>query len=189
MKEGDRLSSFGSEGPEPLRTPFPTETGNTILRTALFRAGYAKVIGVQKKILHFPARMSCASILARRHCNPLRGRPAPAFRKVTLDRLARRTEDRGMDRDGKSFDVFMGSTQIPYLDIGADKGLHNGDYLRATRTYSYFQRIHPTRCRQATDWRHPETQRKVTPRCELPRRCWEYDRFLHVHPKSATVMI
>jgi len=125
-----------------------------------FELGYAKVIGVQENIAIFQPELSCASILPGDIAIPFVERPAPAFRKVTLDRLAPPNgKTVGWIVMGKEFDVFMGSTQIAYLDIGADKGLQPGDYLRATAPIATPSACHPTRCRSRRQiWRTPETQ-------------------------------
>src|SRR6266481_3446129 len=124
---------------------------------------------------------------------PFVERPAPAFRKVTLDRLAPPNgKTVGWIVMGKEFDVFMGSTQIAYLDIGADKGLQPGDYLRATRTYSYSKRMPSDSLSfKATDLEDTQKhKRKVNATLgELPRRVLGDMIVLHVHRKSATVMI
>ena len=68
---------------------------------------------------------------------PLVEREAPPFRKVTLDRYTPPTgKPQGRIVMAKEFDSFLGSKYKAYLNIGADKGLKPGDYLRATRTYS-----------------------------------------------------
>jgi outer membrane protein OmpA-like peptidoglycan-associated protein len=68
---------------------------------------------------------------------PLVEREAPPFRKVTLDRYTPPTgKPQGRIVMAKEFDSYLGSKYKAYLNIGADKGLKPGDYLRATRTYS-----------------------------------------------------
>jgi len=194
MKEGDRFE-FIREVKDPNHyDAFPGQ--KRAIRYSgqpYFELGYAKVIGVQKNIAIFQPELSCASILPGDIAIPFVERPAPAFRKVTLDRLAPPNgKTVGWIVMGKEFDVFMGSTQIAYLDIGADKGLQPGDYLRATRTYSYSKRMPSDSLSfKATDLEDTQKhKRKVNATLgELPRRVLGDMIVLHVHPKSATVMI
>src|SRR6266481_82105 len=194
MKEGDRFE-FIREVKDPNHyDAFPGQ--KRAIRYSgqpYFELGYAKVIGVQKNIAIFQPELSCASILPGDIAIPFVERTAPAFRKVTLDRLAPPNgKTVGWIVMAKEFDVFLGSTQIAYLDIGADKGLQPGDYLRATRTYSYSKRMPSDSLSfKATDLEDTQKhKRKVNATLgELPRRVLGDMIVLHVHPKSATVMI
>jgi outer membrane protein OmpA-like peptidoglycan-associated protein len=69
---------------------------------------------------------------------PFVERKAPTFRAVTLDRFAPPNgKPTGRIIMADEFDSFLGSKNKVYLSIGENKGLQEGDYLRATRTYSH----------------------------------------------------
>ena len=194
MKEGDRFE-FIREVRDPNHyEAFPGQ--KRAIRYSgqpYFELGYAKVIGVQKNVAIMQTELSCASILPGDIAIPFVERPAPSFRKVTLDRFAPRNgKAMGWIVMGNEFDVFIGSTQKAYLDIGADKGLQPGDYLRATRSYSYSKHMPSDelsfKATKVEDTqKHPGNVNATL--SELPRRTLGDMIVLHVHPKSATVMI
>ena len=97
-----------------------------------------KITDVQKSTGIASFELSCADVMPGDIAIPLVEREAPPFRKVTLDRYTPPTgKPQGRIVMAKEFDSFLGSKYKAYLNIGADKGLKPGDYLRATRTYSY----------------------------------------------------
>ena len=194
MKEGDRY-----EFVREVRSPnhyeaFPGQ--QSAVRRAgqpYFELGYAKVVAVQKNIATLQPELSCASILPGDLAIPFVERPSPSFRKVTLERFAPPNgKNVGWIVMGNEFDVFLSSTQKAYLSIGADKGLQPGDYLRATRTYSYAKWMRSNSLSfKATELEDTQKHKRGVNATlsELPRRILGDMIVLHVHPKSATVMI
>jgi hypothetical protein len=91
------------------------------------------------------------------------------------------------------FDHSVGTSQKVYLNIGEDKGLKVGDYLRATRTYDYAYRNHESGLSaKATDMEDTMYHAQKFPKAdlkELPRLTVGDMIVLHVHPRSATAMI
>jgi outer membrane protein OmpA-like peptidoglycan-associated protein len=98
---------------------------------------------------------------------------------------------------GKDFDQFLGTGKKAYINIGADKGLKVGDYLRATRTYeealknegdsvSYRAIAKST---ATEDTQKDPTLLSTSRLGELPRRTLGEMVVLGVYPHSATVMI
>src|SRR5258707_5576156 len=139
MKEGDRFE-FIRDAKDPNHyNAFPGQ--KRAIRYAgepYFELGYAKVIGVEKNIAILQPELSCASILPGDLAIPFVERPAPTFRKVTLERFAPPNgKTTGWIVMGKEFDVFLSSTQEAYLYIGAVKGLQPGVKLRPTRYHCY----------------------------------------------------
>jgi outer membrane protein OmpA-like peptidoglycan-associated protein len=125
---------------------------------------------------------------------PLVEREAPLFRKVSLDRYVPPTgKPQGRIVMAKEFDTFLGSKYKAYLNIGADKGLKPGDYLRATRTYSYsYHDPVAGLSLKATDYDDTQKDPQRLPHGDLsslPRRTLGDMIVLQVHPKSATAMI
>jgi outer membrane protein OmpA-like peptidoglycan-associated protein len=194
MKEGDRFE-FVREVKDPDHFEAYSGQHRAIRYSGrpYFELGYAKVIGVQKNIAILQPELSCAGIVPGDIAIPFVERPAPTFRNVTLDRLAPPNgKAMGWIVMGNEFDDFLGSTQKAYLDIGADKGLQPGDYLRAVRTYSYLQQLPAEGLSfKATELEDTQMRpRKVKATLsELPRRVLGDMIVLHVHPKSATVMV
>jgi hypothetical protein len=125
---------------------------------------------------------------------PLVEREAPPFRKVSLDRYTPPTgKTVGRIIMGQEFDAFLGSKYKAYLSIGADKGLKPGDYLRATRTYSYSYRdFEAGLSLKASEFEDTQVHPQKLPIGEvssLPRRTLGDMIVLQVRPKSATVMV
>jgi len=97
----------------------------------------------------------------------------------------------------KDFDQFLGTGKKAYINIGADKGLKVGDYLRATRTYEEALKNEgdaPSYRAIAKSTATEDTQKDPTllPTSrlnELPRRTLGEMVVLGVYPHSATVMI
>jgi hypothetical protein len=93
----------------------------------------------------------------------------------------------------KEFDSFLGSKYKAYLNIGADKGLKPGDYLRATRTYSSSYHDPVTGLSlKATEYDDTQKAPERLPRGDvssLPRRTVADMIVLNVQRKSATAMV
>src|SRR5215472_13090617 len=103
-----------------------------------FERGYVRVLEVQKNIAITVPELSCGDFVPGDLAIPLVEREKPVFRSVTLDRFAvPNGKPTGRIVMANEFDSVVGSTQKVYLNIGEDKGLKVGDYLRATRTYAY----------------------------------------------------
>src|SRR5438270_7723343 len=106
-----------------------------------FELGYVKVMSVQKDTAVAVPQLSCADFIPGDLAIPFETRTAPKFRKIALDRFAPPNgKTQGRIILSNEFDSFVGSKNKVYLNIGADKGLKMGDYLRATRTYAYTYR-------------------------------------------------
>jgi outer membrane protein OmpA-like peptidoglycan-associated protein len=139
IKEGDRYQIVREVKDTNHYEIFPGQ------RSALRNAGVpylelaiVKVTDVQKSTGVANFELSCADVMPGDLAIPLVEREAPPFRKVTLDRYAPPAgKPQGRIVMAKEFDSYLGSKYKAYLNIGADKGLKPGDYLRATRTYSY----------------------------------------------------
>src|SRR3954463_8943212 len=138
MKEGDRYQIVREVKDTNHYEIFPGQrsavrsVGEPYLELAI-----VKVTDVQKNTAIATFELSCSDVMPGHMAIPLTEREAPPFRKVTLDRYTPPTgKPQGRIVMAKEFDSFLGSKYKAYLNIGADKGLKPGDYLRATRTYS-----------------------------------------------------
>ena len=139
MKEGDRFMIV-----RHVRNPNRYETypgQNAAVRDAgelYFERGYVKVVEVQKDIAIALPELSCSEFVTGDLAVPFVERKPPTFRAVTLDRFAPPNgKATGRIIMADEFDSFLGSKNKVYLNIGENKGLQEGDYLRATRTYSH----------------------------------------------------
>src|SRR5262245_37946027 len=102
-----------------------------------FELAIVRITDVQKDTSIAVFELSCADVMPGDIAIPLEEREAPHFRNVSVDRYAPPSgKQHGRIIMAKDFDTFVGSKYKVYLNIGADKGLKPGDYLRATRTYS-----------------------------------------------------
>ena len=125
---------------------------------------------------------------------PLVERVAPPFRKVSLDRYAPPNgKPVGRIVMAQEFDSYLGTKYKAYLNIGANKGLKPGDYLRATRTYSYtyhdFEAGLSLKASVNEDTQASPRKLPVGEVSSLPRRTLGDMIVLQVRPKSSTVMI
>jgi len=159
-----------------------------------FERGYVRVLEVQKNVAITVPELSCSDIVPGDLAIPLVEREVPVFRSVKLDRFAvpngKATGRIVMTND---FDSYVGTPQKVYLNIGSDKGLKVGDYLRATRTYEYAYRDSEFGL-SAKAAEVEETQKKAPkfPKnklSDLPRKSVADMIVLTVHPRSATAMI
>jgi hypothetical protein len=153
-----------------------------------------KVTDVQKSSAVATFELSCSDVMPGDIVIPLVEREAPPFRKVTLDRYTPPTgKPQGRIVMAKEFDSFLGSKYKAYLNIGADKGLKPGDYLRATRTYSYsYHDAVSGLSLKATEYDDTQMNPQRLPRGDvssLPRRTLGDMIVLNVQRKSATAMI
>jgi outer membrane protein OmpA-like peptidoglycan-associated protein len=195
MKEGDRYQIVRPVKDTNHYEMFPGQ------RAALRSLGepyqelaIVKVTDVQKSTAIATFDLSCADVLPGDIAIPLAEREPPPFRKVTLDRYTPPTgKPQGRIVMAKEFDSFLGSKYKAYLNIGADKGLKPGDYLRATRTYSsaYHDPVTGLSLKAAE---YDDTQKapERLPRGDvssLPRRTVADMIVLNVQRKSATAMV
>jgi len=157
-----------------------------------FELGYGRVVRILKDIAIAVPELSCAPVLPGDIAIPLVDRAAPVFRRVNLDRYAPANgKTVGRIVMGNEFDAFLGTKQKAYINIGADKGLQPGDYLRATRTYAYGH-LDPSESLGIKATPNDDTQKsphKTNGLAELPRLTLGDMIVLHVHPRIATVMI
>jgi hypothetical protein len=159
-----------------------------------FERGYVRVVEVQKNVAIAIPELSCADILPGDLAVPFVERDKPAFRKLALDRFTPPNgKATGRIIMANEFDTSVGTTQKVYLNIGEDKGLKVGDYLRVTRRYDYaYHEPESSMSTQATEMedtmnrppRFPKGDEK-----ELPRLTLGAVMILHVHPKSATAIV
>jgi outer membrane protein OmpA-like peptidoglycan-associated protein len=159
-----------------------------------FELGIVRVVDVQKNTAVATFDLSCSDVMPGDIAIPLVEREAPPFRKVSLDRYTPSTgKTVGRIIMGQEFDAFLGSKYKAYLSIGADKGLKPGDYLRATRTYSYSYRdFEAGLSLKASEFEDTQVHPQKLPIGEvssLPRRTLGDMIVLQVRPKSATVMV
>lgn len=159
-----------------------------------FERGYVRVLEVQRNVAITVPELSCGDMVPGDIAVPLVEREKPVLRPVTLDRFAvANGKPTGRIVMTNEFDSVVGTGQKVYLNIGEDKGLKVGDYLRATRTYSYTKRD-PVDGLSTLAINMEETQKKppVLPKDklgDLPRMTLGDMIVLTVHPKSATAMI
>ena len=195
IKEGDRYQIVREVKDTNHYEIFPGQksalrnTGVPYLELAI-----VKITDVQKSTGIASFELSCADVMPGDLAIPLVERETPPFRKVTLDRYTPPTgKPQGRIVMAKEFDSFLGSKYKAYLNIGADKGLKPGDYLRATRTYS--ATYHDPVAGLSLDAKeYDDTQKNPhkLPSGEissLPRRTLGDMIVLNVQRKSATAMI
>lgn len=157
-----------------------------------FELGYVKILSVQKDTAIAVSELSCGDYVPGDLAIPFQTRPAPKFRKIALDRFAPPNgKTQGRIILANEFDSFIGTSYKVYLNIGADKGLNVGDYLRATRTYSYT--YHDPESGMSLKATAQEDQQlnppKFTDLSSLPRRTLGDMVVLSVHKHSATAMV
>jgi len=160
-----------------------------------FERGYARVINVQRNAAVAKVELACGDMLPGDIAIPFVEREKPVYRNVTLDRFAPANgKTIGRIILANEFDIILGSKQKVYLNIGADKGLKVGDYLRATRTYDYTYHDKEAglsvRATVAEDTMYRNAPKLTKEEIkQLPRRTLGDMVVLHVHPRSATAMI
>jgi hypothetical protein len=159
-----------------------------------FELAIVRITDVQKEtgIAHF--ELSCADVMPGDVAVPLVERQTPEFRNIALDRYEPPTgKQQGRIIMAKEFDTYLGSRYKVYLSIGADKGLKPGDYLKATRTYSYQYRDPVDGLSlKASNYEDTQASPQKLPGGDvssLPRKTLGDMIVLQVHQKSATAMI
>ena len=159
-----------------------------------FELAIVKIIDVQKNTAIAAFELNCADVMPGDVAIPLVEREAPPFRKISLDRYAPPSgKPVGRIVMAQEFDSYLGTKYKAYLSIGANKGLKPGDYLRATRTYSYtYHDFEAGLSLKASDYEDTQVKPQHLPMGDvssLPRRTLGDMIVLQVRPKSATVMI
>jgi len=159
-----------------------------------FEMAIVQVNEVQKDTGIATFELSCADVMPGDIAIPLVEREAPPFRKVSLERYAPPSgKPQGRILMAKEFDSYLGSKYKAYISIGADKGLKPGDYLRATRTYSYtYHDPEAGLSRKASEYEDTQVNPQKLPvgdLSSLPRRTLGDMIVLQVHAKSATAMV
>ena len=159
-----------------------------------FELAIVKIIDVQKNTAIAEFELNCADVMPGDVAIPLVEREVPPFRKVSLDRYAPPSgKPVGRIVMAQEFDTFLGTKYKAYVNIGANKGLKPGDYLRATRTYSYtYHDPEAGLSLKASDYEDTQVNPRHLPLGDvssLPRRTLGDMIVLQVRPKSATVMI
>jgi len=195
LKAGDRLQILRRVRDPNHYERYPGEKSAVhAIGQPYFERGYVRVLEVQKNIAITVPDLSCGDIVPGDLAIPLVERQKPVFRAVTLDRFAvPNGKPTGRIVMANEFDSSVGTTQKVYLNIGDDKGLKVGDYLRATRTYEYSYHDREagmsTRAREIDDTQMNPPKFSKDKLGELPRRTLGDMIVLHVHRRSATAMI
>lgn len=160
-----------------------------------FERGYVRVVEVQRNVAITVPELSCGDFVPGDLAIPFVEREKPVLHPVTLDRFAvANGKPTGHIVMNNEFDSVVGTGQKVYLNIGEDKGLKVGDYLRATRTYPTAYHDPVDRGSMIAYDTTEETQKKP-PRLpkdkigDLPRKTLGDMVVLTVHPRSATAMI
>jgi hypothetical protein len=159
-----------------------------------FELAIVRITDVQRETGIATFELSCADVMPGDIAIPLVDRPAPQFRNVTLERYAPPSgKPQGRIIMAKEFDSYLGSKYKVYLNMGADKGLKPGDYLRATRTYSYqYHDPEAGLSRKASVYEDTQKDEPKFPEGDissLPRRTLGDMIVLQVRPKSSTAMV
>ncbi|MGB8131391.1 MAG: OmpA family protein [Candidatus Angelobacter sp.] len=195
MKEGDRYQIVRPVKDTNHYEVYPGQRATLRgLGTPYLELAIVKVTEVQKNTGIAKFELSCSDVMPGDYAVPLAEREAPTFRKVSLDRYTPPTgKQQGKIVLAKEFDSFLGSKYKAYVNIGADKGLKPGDYLRATRTYSASYHDPVTSLSlKATEYDDTQKAPARLPKGDvssLPRRTVGDAIVLQVHPKTATIMV
>jgi outer membrane protein OmpA-like peptidoglycan-associated protein len=195
IKEGDRFEIVRKARDLNHYESYPGQKGAiSSAGEPYFEMGYVRVIDVQKNTAVAVPELACADFVVGDVAIPFVERQAPVFREVTLNRFAPPNgKTVGRIIMGNEFDTMLGTKNTAYIDIGENKGLKVGDYLRATRTYSYT--YHDSEgglsLKASANEDTQKDPQKLPPGdvSSLPRRTLGDMIVLQVHPKSSTVMI
>ncbi|HMF90356.1 MAG TPA: OmpA family protein [Candidatus Angelobacter sp.] len=157
-----------------------------------FEMGIVRVIDVQKNIAVAVPELACGEFVLGDVAVPFVERQAPLFRSVTLDRYAPPSgKTQGRIIMAKEFDTLAGSKYAVYTNLGSDKGIKVGDYLKATRTYTatyHDPEAGMTRKASANEDQQASPQ-KFGDVSSLPRRTLGDMIVLNVNRKSSTAMV
>jgi hypothetical protein len=102
-----------------------------------FDIGRVVITYIDKEVAVGKIEFSCEAMTPGDILMPFHEKEMVKFRKghVEFARFAPYGGTTGRIIDGKDFDQDMGTGQKLYVNIGANKGLHPGDYLRIERNY------------------------------------------------------
>lgn len=196
LKEGDRVQIVRKvRDPNHYESYKGQKSAIKAAGQTYFERGYARIVNVQRNVGVAQMELACGEALPGDIAIPFVEREKPVLRYPQLDRFAPpngKTTGRIILAD--EFDTYLGSKYKAYLNIGADKGLKVGDYLRATRTYNYtFHDMEAglsARAGIADDTMYknaPKLTKEIV--SQLPRRTVGDMIVLQVHPRTATAMI
>jgi outer membrane protein OmpA-like peptidoglycan-associated protein len=193
MKEGDRLQIV-RHVKDPNRYEFYSGQHAAVRGAGdpYFALGIVRVIDVQKNTAITVPELACSDFVPGDVAIPFEEQEAPKFRKVSIDRFAPPNgKTTGRIIMAADFVGFAGTKDKVFLNIGSDKGLKVGDYLRATRTYNYT--YHDPEAGLSLKASTYEDTQKSPPRLtdvsSFPRRTLGDMMVLSVHKHSATAMI
>lgn len=195
MKEGDRLQIL-RHVKDPNRYEFYRGQHAAVNNAGepYFELGIVRVIDVQRETAIAVPELACSDIVPGDLAVPFEEHEAPKFRKVSLDRFAPPNgKTTGRIIMANDFAGYVGTKDKVFLNIGSSKGLKVGDYLRATRTYSYT--YHDPEAGLSLKASAYEDTQKSPPHLplgdlsSLPRRTLGDMMVLSVHKHSATAMI
>jgi len=195
MKPGDRFLIVRPVTDWNHYEQFPGQ--RSAIRSAgqpYFEIGYVKIVDVQKETGIAVPELSCSEFSPGDLAVPFAEREKPQFRQVTLDKFAA-PNGKAVGRIllANEFDTFLGSKSKVYVNLGEDKGLKPGDYLRITRTYN--SEYHDPIDGLSTKSTPVSDQQANAPRitadhvANLPRLTLGDAIVLTVHEKTATAMI
>jgi outer membrane protein OmpA-like peptidoglycan-associated protein len=196
LKEGDRLQIVRRvHDPNHYEGYKGQKAAVKVAGQTYFERGYAHVVNVQRNVGIAQIDLACGETIPGDIAIPFVEREKPILRNLKLDRFAPPNgKTTGRIILANQFDIFVASKNKVYLDIGADKGLKVGDYLRATRTYDYtYHDFVGGLSAKATVGE--DTMYKNAPQLgkegikQLPRRTLGDMVVLQVHPRTATAMI
>lgn len=195
IKVGDRYEIVRHAKDPDHYEFYPGESG--AIRNAgepYFEMGYAKVIDVQKHTAVAVPELACADIVVGDVAIPFVERAAPVFRVVPVERFTPPNgKPVGRIVMANQFDNLLGTKYIAYINLGENKGIKVGDYLRATRTYNYSYHdrdMGMSRYASANEDTQKEPQKlAIGDLSTLPRRTLGNMIVLQVHRHSSTVMI
>ncbi|HET7873228.1 MAG TPA: OmpA family protein [Terriglobales bacterium] len=193
MKEGDRLQIV-RHVKDPNRYEFYSGQHGAVRSAGdpYFALGIVRVIDVQKSTAIAVPELACSDFVPGDVAVPFEEQEAPKFRKVSIDRFAPPNgKTTGRIIMAADFVGFVGTKDKVFLNIGSDKGLKVGDYLRATRTYNYS--YHDPEAGLSLKASNYEDTQKSPPHLSdvssFPRRTLGNMMVLSVHKHSATAMI
>lgn len=105
--------------------------------------GQVTVTHVEKDSAVAKIEFTCQPIIAGDFLVPFQEKPTIQFRpKTKFEEFAPFSGTAGRIIDGRGFDQVLGTGSKAYVNIGANKGLKPGDYLRITRNYNPKQMSH-----------------------------------------------
>lgn len=195
LKEGDRIQIVRRVRDPNHYEMFKGQKSDVAkLGQPYFDVAIARIVHVERNVSVAVPEMNCTDIVVGDLAVPFVEREKPPYRNVKVDRYVPATgKTTGRIIMANEFDSYLSSNRKVYLNIGADKGLKVGDYLRATRSYEY--KYHDPvdgLSAHATDYDETQLHPPKPPHDvehDFPRLTLGDMIVLHVHPRSATAMI